>query len=262
MRKLLPAIAMLLLSAVLMSTASFAWFSTNDEAQVSGFNAKISAATTLLVKESTAADSTYATFITFTENKENMAPVSTDKIAVPAFYEVDNTVANTIVPGSADYKDATFKESGADNYLSKSVTFRAPGGDAAGAELGKFHVAINATQAGGAEKEINEAFRIMLIVDGTDVFYINPFGEEAVKPITGLGADDKPEVADAAVTQDLIKSTLSTGIDLLGTNQFLSEATHKVDIFMWFEGQDPSCFANNATDLKGITVDFTFSLVV
>ena len=40
-RKLIPAIAMLLISAVMMSTATFAWFSTN--AQVSATGLKISA---------------------------------------------------------------------------------------------------------------------------------------------------------------------------------------------------------------------------
>ena len=38
MKKLIPALAMLVLSAVMMSTASFAWFSMNTEVQVDGIS--------------------------------------------------------------------------------------------------------------------------------------------------------------------------------------------------------------------------------
>ena len=48
-RKLLPAIAMLLISAVMMSTASFAWFSTNTTAKANGISVQISAAKNLLI---------------------------------------------------------------------------------------------------------------------------------------------------------------------------------------------------------------------
>ncbi len=44
MRKIIPALAMLLMSAVLMSTASFAWFSMNTQVTVSGMQVKAKAA--------------------------------------------------------------------------------------------------------------------------------------------------------------------------------------------------------------------------
>ena len=48
-RKLIPALAMLLLSAVLMSTASFAWFSMNDKVTVNGMEIQAMADQTFLL---------------------------------------------------------------------------------------------------------------------------------------------------------------------------------------------------------------------
>ena len=49
MRKLLPAFAMLLVSAVMMSTASFAWFSMGTTATASGMQVKATASSSLII---------------------------------------------------------------------------------------------------------------------------------------------------------------------------------------------------------------------
>ena len=66
-RKLIPAIAMLLISAVMMSTATFAWFSTN--AQVSATGLKISA----VAKN---------TFLTISTDKDEIVKDTYQKIEV------------------------------------------------------------------------------------------------------------------------------------------------------------------------------------
>jgi hypothetical protein len=48
-RKLLPAIAMLLVSAVMMSTASFAWFSMNTEVEANGMQVNATTAKNLVI---------------------------------------------------------------------------------------------------------------------------------------------------------------------------------------------------------------------
>ena len=49
MRRLIPAIAMLLVSAVMLSTASFAWFSMSSEAKAEGMTVKATADSSLLI---------------------------------------------------------------------------------------------------------------------------------------------------------------------------------------------------------------------
>lgn len=49
MRKLIPAFAMLLVSAIMMSTASFAWFTMNDEVTATGMNIQAQATGSLVI---------------------------------------------------------------------------------------------------------------------------------------------------------------------------------------------------------------------
>lgn len=53
-RKLIPAILMLVIATVLMSTASYAWFSTNTTVSATGMNVKAQAASSLVIGNATA----------------------------------------------------------------------------------------------------------------------------------------------------------------------------------------------------------------
>ena len=262
-RKLIPALAMLLISAVMMSTASFAWFSTNTTATVDGFNVRIASANTLLVKESSEADTAYATSKNFGFENANMQPVSADKALddetkKPLFFQIKDNGAGDIKPNSSAMASNTkFAAAATTNYVYKSVTFRATGGEQAGDILGDLYVTITASQV--AESGINAAFRIMLVIDSTNVVYVNPFGTEAVKPITEIAEDGTPTEASTTVEQDLTSESITNNVDIV--TDFASEATHTVEIYMWYEGQDSSCYANNATNLKNINVSFLFSLI-
>ena len=55
-RKLIPAFAMLLIAAVMMSTATFAWFSTNSQVTAQGFNVTVKADNAYIVISETADD--------------------------------------------------------------------------------------------------------------------------------------------------------------------------------------------------------------
>jgi hypothetical protein len=70
-RKLIPAIAMLLISAVMMSTATFAWFSTNSTVDVTGMTITAKANNTYLVisQTSTMNNETYTTTTVEAKNK-------------------------------------------------------------------------------------------------------------------------------------------------------------------------------------------------
>ncbi len=59
-RKILPALAMLILSAVMMSTASFAWFSTNNTVAATGMQVNATAAGALAISQNVNVDGTSA----------------------------------------------------------------------------------------------------------------------------------------------------------------------------------------------------------
>ena len=261
-RKLIPAFIMLLVSAVLMSTASFAWFSSNISATAENFNVKIAAANTLLIKDADG-DDDYATFVRFDDddaaNKLAMAPVSTAILSEPAFFQLGN--ASGVTPDSAEAGEgSTFVEAEAENYVVKNLLLRATGESE---DLGALGLRVTAVQE--AESDINNSLRILVVITDEEseafTFYINPFGEDLVKPVLkeGGATEDGVVDTDAIAAEDQLDGDEYAEFQIL--DNLVAEEEYAVAIYIWFEGQDESCYANNATSLAGIEIDFEFYLV-
>ena len=101
MKKIIPALALLLVSAVLLATSSFAWFSMNTTVTVTGMEVTTKVSSNLLVAEYNTDDTGYATALDQTR-EALLEPVSTTN-AVNFFYH-----ANANIDGSGDAIDTTF----------------------------------------------------------------------------------------------------------------------------------------------------------
>ena len=93
MKKLIPAVVMLLVSALLMATASFAWFSMSNVVTVTGMEIKTKVSSNLLIATDVAGATSKKTDDNFTNTltqqvKGVLEPVSTAN-AVDFFYTVD-----------------------------------------------------------------------------------------------------------------------------------------------------------------------------
>lgn len=248
-RKLLPALAMLLVSAVMMSTASFAWFSTNTTAAANGISVQIATAQNLLISADGAEDykSSYGASI----DKTNMAPASAGVVANPEFYYV--TTAGKIQPESSTAaSDTVFaKDTDGSNYAKFSVDLKAVGEQAEG-KVNNIQAAISLNDT--YKSDIHKTLRVLIVVDGTDPFLYAPNGGTAnYAPITGTTSSD---VGDTITTfsnntTELIKA--SGGL--------VFEQVYNVDVYIWFEGQDVDCTATNAVDIEkmGLVINFTLS---
>ena len=264
MRKLLPAVAMLLLSAVLMSTASFAWFATNTTAVANGFNIQVAAAKNLLIKDSTASD--YKSSVVYEAsdveaNKKNLKPASTDPSTVtatvaPVFYSVAD--AGDMDPDSyAAAADTTFAAT-TDNYITKTVHLNATGEyDEGKTAFGNVNAKI--TVGGATTSPVMPSLRILLVVKSGS-------GESATcntflyAPISGATATYKPVIGTAATNLGTEITTYSNDSTAIITGM-PKETQYTVDIYMWFEGQDASCKATNAINLVSNSVTIDFNLV-
>ena len=123
MRRLIPAIAMLLVSAVMLSTASFAWFTMNESVTATGMQVKAKASGNLLISESkmTAADQDITVALTNRGTHTDIIPVTytttwqvpTDSSKVDPLYggmaaddvlkNADKSLAYTTSPYFIDY---------------------------------------------------------------------------------------------------------------------------------------------------------------
>lgn len=251
-RKLLPALAMLLVSAVMMSTASFAWFSSNQSADVQGMKIQVAAATTLLIKDKDDASAPFLTSVNMNvTDKTGVVPVSADAVATPTFFKMDNAGNNMSPDNYAAGTDSSFVEDDGSNYIKKTVTLRATGDT-----LDDIKVSVAVTD--NSSSPIDPSIRVMLVyapAGGGEavVLYYAPLTGAQVNPaVTGYSAgsityaDAAPDLANA--TEEFIIENIE------------ADTEYDVTMYIWYEGQDGNCKATNAIDLGDLTPVITFSL--
>ena len=124
-RKLIPAFAMLLVSAIMLTTASYAWFSINDSVTAEGMNVRTTAADNVLIAKSTLGktaeedDANFGTTLVVNDLEAILNPVST--INGTSFFYTEGT--NVKGDGSVKekdyevYTDSSFVSAGAVGYV-------------------------------------------------------------------------------------------------------------------------------------------------
>ena len=251
-RKLIPAVAMLLVSAIMLSTSSFAWFSMNKQADVNNMQVTATANSNLLISFSSTSGFTNSIA---SSKAYTLVPASTAKAASPSFFVVNKTGA--IASDDAKYAlDTTFKADSTGNsngagFLKETVYLKATGASAITGIKAKIEVAHTGTTASALESSL----RIMLVVADTTPYLYAPVGthgEDNYQPITGAGTAGSPALGEA-ITSATYTADESVVLRELGTTNPV-----KVDIYIWYEGQDANCMTDNAIDLKTTTFKVTF----
>ena len=251
-RKLLPAIAMLLISAVMMSTASFAWFSVNTTATASGMSVTVASATNILISDN--ANNGFASSKTFAASTTALEPASAKAATVPEFYYMQTPGSGMNAANSSFGADPEFA-AGAENthYITFTNYLKVVGGEAAN-DL----TIIPTITFSDTDSPVYPALRVLFVVDDTTPYLYAPLGNAAsadTVPIEGLEGTT-PKVAS---TPDPI---LTHGTSPIVSNT-VNEQVYKVTVYVWLEGQDAACTAANAISLQnnGITIGFNIPAV-
>ena len=183
MRKLIPAVALLLVSAVMLSTATFAWFTMNDNATAMGMQVQAKASGNLLINTQglTAADNKIEVAVSDT-NKVNLTPITyvtgdnigdtehwqyaNDQTKVDPLYGdiLDNT---TLAKYNAEANGAT-----AAPYFAEYEIYLATAGDA----LPNCDVSVQIHGLSGVDQKIAPAYTVAFWVIGqnSDYAYADP----------------------------------------------------------------------------------------
>lgn len=232
-RRLIPAIAMLMVSAVLMSTASFAWFSMNREVTATGISVTAKAPdASLLISQSK--DSGYASTIALknenTEMSEKVSPVA-DKDKGNKFYKL-NTAGQALVNESGVFvapegvtvgNSTYYTESTTDYYMETFYLKLDDGAEGASAS-------IDVTASWVKEKESAETIR--------GAIHILLF------------------VGDATTGQELEMETTETITGLLN----LTSTATKITVYVFLDGEDLDCANQYITEDLAAQIDLTFTI--
>ena len=312
MRKIIPALAMLLVSAVMMSTASFAWFSMNTTATIEGMQVKATSSGGLAIAVSNTKNvappdgSVYKTSVDVTDgwtnNASQIQPVSNtagsdswyygraasvDSFAIPTTGEGSTyTSIGTIAPDGSGANegngyflhtqvfvkslseahvlaDGTNPKNTGSLYVSK-ITVAGGNTTGAGKDLEKaLRVAVrytdNKNTADTADDEVKWLyFAPKATAAATDLKYVN--STTTTTAYTGaqmfIG-----EAATESTDANTIKTFANAQIFAGGTaTGLLYDTPVKIDIFVYYEGEDTNCKTQNAIDLKTLTVTVDFTI--
>lgn len=261
-RKLIPAFAMLLVSAVMLTTASYAWFSINDSVTAKGMNVRTTAADNVLIAKSTLSktdkegDANFGTTLEVNDLKKILNPVST--INGTSFFYTEGT--NVKGDGSVKakdyeiYDDNSFKSAGAVGYVDYIFQVKVINAQAVTQRviLNELTLTYGETYATDDEKN-QKAFRVAVFAETlserggafTD-------GVGALKTI--LTPSDAAYQTDkqAVSAENAVADVTNLGAEaILGVVAANSTDYVKVVVRLWLEGEDTTCKNETFANLAG-----------
>ena len=265
-RALLSAVAMLIVSAITLSSATFAWFTVGDTASVSAITASVKSASSIEVSANnvdwnatlTQANLTYDAVTNNTVQPDNSFPLTLTAISTPAtpampFYigTLANTKAFTVTAAAnageiaASLVKFTFWIRAA---ADTNVTYAATGFTGITALVSTYAaMQIGTTDANAAS--------------ATPLVYVGTTGN-TYKPITGIGAgtdSNSNGIMDSGEGFTNLGADISTGKFLTAPILALQAGVaRQVIVYMWLEGQDAECKVATGGATGDATLAFAF----
>ena len=257
-RKLLPALSMLLISALLMGSSTFAWFSMNTEVTATGMQATAAASSSLLISVS-GADEGFGSTVQL-QNEKTMAssitPTYFNKDTVTGtpdwiynFYKLTSSASASVnekgeltgTHASAAFSDTkTYVETGVDHFQDE-VWLKLEGKSV---EAGKNYVLnFKANYTDEPSQAIKNAMHI-LIVDKTNGNIVLDYdmGSSNAKPVA-LSVD-----ATAGTKQNFtIAASNGSTLDV-----------KNLAIYYFLSGKDSDCKNTNISSDTKLSVTLTF----
>ena len=277
--KLIPAIVLLLVSAIMMSTATYAWFSMNNKVTVTGMEVKTKVSSNLLIANDTAGATSKKDESAFTntlsqEIKGILEPVSTEN-AVNFFYtvdakadgsknqSVDSSALIAYDPSAAAVDSAAYMDAFSEAYsvTPSSANTLISGKDRAVAYV-EYSFQLKATNTNSTVQYINLKKLELTYAGGAEtstahrvaIFFEDiTTGSSATAPADGDKKGIYNVTSSANFNDQVVSATdaYSSDASLYATNSQLIEVPqnsvkyYKVTVRLWLEGQDTTC--NNDT---------------
>lgn len=258
MKKLIPAIALLLVSVILLGSSTYAWFSMNNQVTATGMKVKAKADSGIVIKY--AGDNT-ATFKTTADVGETTAnelyPTST--VDLTNWYKASSSQKDDAEAGQAAGNYTAVGAGEVANYYKQYdfiVRSSAEAVPVTGVKLAVNSFSVSSTTTTSAS--LDKAVRLGVLCNGT--FYIYAPMADADVTIAPLYTYDTTKSDKVGETT----CTTNNGDQfVIPSNTIPANDTGiTVSVFVWFEGEDENCKSTNVTaTLDNIDVEVTFQTV-
>ena len=273
MRKLIPAFAMLMVSAIMLSTASFAWFSANVTAKATGMNIQAQTSGGLAIATWTVPgtpgakgedaveplDENYKSSVAFgwSFGGSSLKPASHGG-TTKWYTGVSDSVDSATVNGSGYTVLADFAaQEGYYNMTKWSFKTLRDGYNADVKLTGITVTGVN--DAATVNIDLAKSLRVAIKNVGTGEWYY--FAPNQVAGTTLY------YVADASNGTRTAYGSTGNETITIGTpsvtlmEDVTSTTAQTIEVYIYFEGEDANCKTANAVNLDTITVDLSFTAV-
>lgn len=272
MKKIIPALALLLISAMVLASASYAWFSMNTSVTATGMQVKAKTSSTLLIDTAIATNSEGRL-----EQGDSTKAALVDSSAINPTSTVDGTnwfTAEAALASAKTAKEGTFEDvTGSAALYRLANTFYLQAFDQTKAKSGTYDafegkkiVVDEVTVSAPDGDDLAPSFRI-LVVCGDEKVFIAPIvttepTNQGVASVSsaGVATMDTIQFADVSA-RNSNKSTVSTNNTVVAADDLNYNEVYTVNVYIYFDGEDTSLFTDNIPEtLDNYTVTIQFSL--
>ena len=283
-KKLIPAAMMLAVSASMLGTSTYAWFSMNKTVSVASMSIAAKSADPII--EISANGTNYYNALTSASNWT--LPDATDaklKLVTPtaigsggavswgwasstAHDNAQKTNATSAVsltaqstPSQTESGRAAYLGDGTDLYvLKQTLTVRNKSYDVAAANLTISEVKIDL----GSANTIKNAVRLLFVSDGKYAVY-QPAASGSGFTVAATGeapwlvtSGESPNATAMSATAS--GGTQAAGLPIVASTLAANGGSADVDVYMYFDGTDDDAYTDLATNLTGVSAQFTFAI--
>ena len=239
-KKLIPALCMLLVSAVLVGTSTYAWFSMNDQVTATGLSVTAKTDQHYLIISETATTVEALHGLTAKESKTVTLTANGDvQPCVPAATVVDATTAAKVAkwgyavsddPSNVNASATTTALEKFDGYVVRKTVYMT--------------LVENSVNVNGLTAQVAIAAANSKTITAAKVLLAVSTGDDAAVTAVENGAH-------------IFGTTNTTAVDL-NTGVITANTLVKVDIYIYLDGTDASIYTNNMTNLDTANITLTF----
>ena len=246
-KKLIPALCMLLISAVLMGTSTYAWFSMNTTVTANGMEVKAKSESEFLQiinQDGTFSDSeaqATATAKTATNTIKPVVAVKEISTSKETITELDDTITADAIKWAEAFSADPNSSTKATNYQeiqNTSIndytllnTFKVRMNPKTGVNTSKTPLKVSSVTVEGNKDQLKAAVSVLFVCGDNFVLWKN----------------------DKVIVTKVAGNVLATNVT--------TEST-EIKVYIFFDGEDPVTTTNNATAVgtDGYNVEFTLSI--
>lgn len=261
-KQLMAAIAMVVVSAIALSSSTYAWFASNNKVEATGLTIKAQSEAGILISHHE--DNDYKTSTSGIHTSAvALYPTSTEKGSVWFHASAQTTSASTAVEGSM--KTLALTEAGGIGADGESKSYYIVDSfDIYTTGVANNLVLDGVTVSNGSARAFNKSMRILLTCgtgDDAKAYVVAPNYEGTTNVSYTIGVN--PDGNTAAGTTVTAYTPTNNKTNVLAPSVSNNKATPTVvKVYVYFEGEDTNHYTDNLTQIDDLGITLTFAAEV